>query len=339
MAAQALAALREEASALDVEDIVALCFAFNKDPRRLRVYLDVLRGKAGVKAQAAACLVCFDLARQGDVRFEAEFMALIPVMTEWASPDAAGGLSLAERLIGDNEYLRALWVDLRGRLTRLDPREEPGEGVLEADTLEIALLDEDDLDEIGLTELDVLEVDVQALRAQWLAALDRFCFWNPDPATARPDAPPGFFADHRADMARLDRFRQDALSLSHDVREAAEILPLLDLFLAAHTRARTLFGSRNRKRDEHLERGLGSFCALPGPPAVAVAWLMDPTAAPFSWEKVAELLLDYLAFFGHQPRALRTGPIPWAVNGYLRSNRPQPPPTVLGGDARERRRR
>lgn len=59
--AQALAILKEETSALDVEDILALCFAFSRDPRRLRVYLDVLRGKPGVKAQAAACcwLPCF----------------------------------------------------------------------------------------------------------------------------------------------------------------------------------------------------------------------------------------------------------------------------------------
>ena len=332
----ALKALRTEALALEVEDILALCFAFSKDVGRLKVYLDVLRAKHGVKSQAAACLICFDLARRGETRFEAEFNALIPVMVQWADPDQDGP-SLADKLIGGNAYLQELWGDLKTRLVHLDPRSDPDIDVVEVDaaTMEVALLDDSDLADLGL---DVLAVDDSALRLQWENALHRFCDWNPDPVTARQDTPPGFFADHKEDLERMDLFCQDARSLARDVPEAAAMLPMVELFVATHTRARTLFGTRNKARDVHVEAGLALFCELPAPPVHAVAWMTDPTAAPFSWDKVAELILDYLAWMSRQPEATRRGPSAELASGYLRSGRPQPPPQVLQR-AGERRRR
>lgn len=325
---------------LDVEDILALCFAFSKDPRRLKVYLDVLRGKSGVKAQAAACLICFDLARQGDPRFEAEFMALIPVMADLAQSPQGGGTSLADALIGKNDYLQALWGDLKARLEHLDPRSDPEVvEVTDGDALEVSLFDAADLAELGLEELDALSTDNAALREQWMEALDRFCLWDPDGATARADAPPGFYADHKADLQRLEQFQLDASSLHKDVPAAHEMLPVISLFLACHTRARNIFGKRNKQRDAHLQEGLELFSLLDRPPEEATAWLMEPTAAPFAWEKVAEMLLDYVAFLGRLPKAERLAGAEHTVRWYLQSNRPQPPPTVLAKDARERRRR
>lgn len=328
---EAMQALHTDATALDVEDILALCFAFSRDSRRLTIYLDVLRRKPGPKAQGAACLICFDLARRGDERFEAEFLALVPVVVGWMQPGSKG---LVEMLLGNNAYLHELWADLQVRVARMDPRtiqEPPPEDI---DAVEFSLLDEGDLADIGLDDADILVVDDSAMRAQWQSAMDRFCATPDDhnPVSAPTD---GFYAEDRDDLARLERFRNDALSLRTDVSDAAHMLTIIDLFLATHTRARNLFGRRNKARDGHVRDGLKEFASLVEPPSQAIAWLMQPTSVEYAWEKVAELLLDFLAFAARAPKM----PIEKLVDAYVASDRPQPPPPILAVSAAERRRR
>lgn len=339
--AQALAAFRQEAAALDVEDVLALCFTFSKDPGRLRTYLDVLRGRGGVKAQAAACLICYDLARRGNAMFEAEFMALIPVVAGWLdAPDGAGGHNLADRLVGDNPYLQELWADLRGKLAGLDDRTtgdvDGVQEVLDADTLEVSLLDEADLADL---DLDILEVDDQAMAEQWQQSLERFCTFNPTGIAAPDDAPAGFFADARTDLHRVEKFRQEALSFQDGVTHARHLLPIIELFVATHTRARTLLGTRNRTRDAHVQRGLEGFFSLTEPPQDTASWLLTPSAAPFAWEKVAELLLDFMTYWASLPRNRKVLPMGELAQAYVDAGRPQPPPPILAQDPRVRRRR
>src|SRR5690606_24059349 len=121
---EAVAALKEAASALDVEELLALCYSFQKDSFRLGVYLDVLRRKGGQKAQAAACLVCFDLARRGERSFEGEFLALVPVMRAFL--DDSEGTRPLDPLIGESPYLRALSSELEALLRTMDPRWDHG---------------------------------------------------------------------------------------------------------------------------------------------------------------------------------------------------------------------
>jgi hypothetical protein len=335
---EALATFRTEAAALDVEDVLALCFAFNKDPRRLRIYLDVLRSRSGIKAQAAACLICFDLARQGDTQFETEFMALLPVVAEWSAPTGEGGSVLADRLVGHNPYLKDLWADLQARLRAGDPRapEAAELNVSDAELLEVQLLEDDDFADMDLDV--VLEVDESALRAQWTGALDRFCIFNLTPNPLPADAPDGFHATTRADLDRLEALQKEASSLS-DLPGPRGMLPIIELFLGTHTRARTMLGTRNRKRDAHVLNGLTALLALPEPPSEAVAWLQYPSAAPFAWEKVAELVLDYLGYFLTLPPDAQREGLGAHVKAYIHSGRPQPPPPFLSPDPKERRRR
>lgn len=347
--AEAVAALREAASALDVEEILDLCFAFSKDPERLLVYLDVLRSKGGQKAQAAACLICFDLARQGERRFESEFLALVPVMQGFMGGGETGSRPI-DRLLGGSAYLHELWSDLEQRLVGMDPRYDQGSAEevvdLDVDVLEIELLDAEDLLEIDLDELDVVVSDEQHLRDRWHDALERF--YGVDAGIrammqleGTAVSVHGFFAESKADVARVEGLREQALSFADGVSEAAEMLPLIDLFLAGHTRAKNLFGRKSKARDASLRAALERFAALPRPPDTG-AWLVPPTSHPRSWEKVGEILLDYIAFLGTiDAGAVERESLSPAglASMYVDADRPQPPPPRLAPEDGPRRRR
>lgn len=341
---EAVAALRATAAALDVEEILDLCFSFNHDPLRLAIYLDVLRGKGGVKAQAAACLVCFDLARQGDSLAETEFLSLVPVMQDYTgqSPDASGQRPI-DRLVGDNEYLDGLLHDLEDRLAALDPRLGVGTVdelvVGEAEILDLDLLDESDFEGFDL-QLDIDVDNEAAMDEAWRKALDRFI--GPMAlAVAGPGDAFGFTAESRTAMARIESLKDEALSLADHARGARALLPLAELFLAAHTRAKNLFGRRNRGRDQLLLAGLAHFTELAVPPADMITWMTPPTATPHAWDKVAEVLLDYVAFLGSLPPGSAPASMPSSgfAEAYLASGRPQPPPPRLMPEDTTRRRR
>jgi hypothetical protein len=345
--AEAIALLRTEAGRLDVEEILDLCYAFSKDPIRLTVYLDVLRGKGGTKAQAAACLVCFDLARQGETRFEPEFLALIPVIESF-SQMYLGEQSALERLIGEDEYLTSLWADLQARLGGRDDRVDEIDAAdleVDAEIVELDLLDDDDILEIE-DVLGVIDTGSDEMEQRWVGALDGFydletglqAMFNVGGHNVSSAG--GFSASSKADIARIEALRGEAESLAAHVPEARELLPIVDLFLAAHTRAKNLFGRRNKRRDTQLREGLAAFASLDAPPASAAPWLEPPTGPTHAWEKVAELLLDYAAFLVERIDE-QAGP-PYGAEGladeYVASPRPQPPPTRLSDGGRRRRR-
>jgi hypothetical protein len=336
--------LRETAAQLDVEEITDLCFAFSTDPIRLKVYLDVLRGKGGAKAQGAACLICFDLARQGDPTFELEFMTLLPVMRSLTEPLSPAGDRTIDKLLGESDYLAALWADLEPRLSASDPRGEEASDELvvdDAEVLEINLLDEEDILDIGFDELDIVSSDESHMREQWDSAMERFFSVEEGIRSLFQGGAvsSGFFADSRVEIARLEALRQDATSLSDHVAEARRMLPMIELFLAAHTRSKNFFGRRNKQRDQYLRSALEHIATLDGPPETAAAWLEPPTAPQHAWSKVAELLIDYAAFLGER---IDEGIGPFSPDGladeYVGSDRPQPPAPVLGDGVSRRRR-
>jgi hypothetical protein len=346
--------LREAVAPLDVEDILGLCYAFAADPLRLKVYLDVLRGKGGQRAQAAACLICYDLARQGDPVFQAEFLSLLPVLRAHLPGEPSSVARSMDSLMGDSAYLRALWDGVKNaflaRDDRLDDRqaERALTQALDTDTLEIKLLDQEDLDEIDLGAADILDADDEAMRERWEEALDSLFPVTAQTGGMHPSIYPpggclegGFRADEREDLARVERLRQSAQSLAGHVAHAHEMLPLVELFLAAHTRARNFFGRPNQARAQTLQEGLAHFADLPHPPAEAACWMVPPYAPDTTWPKVAELLLDYVAFLGSTGRgaAPRPATSEALAQAYATSKRPQPPPTRLAPSGRERRRR
>jgi|GEM_PF-829379 len=358
---EAVDALREAASGLEVEDILDLCYSFAQDPVRLTVYLDALRSKGSMKAQAAACLICFDLARRGNQTFEAEFLTLVPVMQEYVLPeiepvvddddldfmdlvdDTPRGKRPIDDLVGDNAFLRGLLSELETSLSQLDPRRDPAPvesfaatTVEDVDIVEIELFDDDELD-IELGDFDILE-EVSSLHDNWMDALDTFII-GPAPTDKRGKKPVGFFADDKVHLAELEKLHTAAVSLEAPVDGARQLLPFLDLFFASHLRAKNLFGKRNAERDRYLKDGLRRFTSAEAPPADVVSWLSPPTAGDFTWEKVAELLLDYCAYVGSlDDDTVQDLTAEQLAHSYVTSSRPQPPSPVLQKGRRGRRR-
>src|SRR5690606_37424078 len=140
-------ALRQSLEALETSDLLALGARFSRDTERLVLYLEVLRGRSGPKAQLAACLICFDLARQGHETAQQDFFHLIPTFRALANDPA-----LVEDLLGGDAHLRDLWRDSQKALADDDPR-DMGEGL----TADAPLAGEIDL----VSELDI-DIDLGA---------------------------------------------------------------------------------------------------------------------------------------------------------------------------------
>src|SRR5687768_6306091 len=104
-AIQGREALLAELAGLDTPDLLALCLRFGRSPERLGLYLSVLRSRSGERAQFAACLVCYDLGRQGVASAQAEFEALAPSVRGLA--DRA---ELTAELLRDDPYLTPIWL-------------------------------------------------------------------------------------------------------------------------------------------------------------------------------------------------------------------------------------
>jgi hypothetical protein len=312
--AEAIALLREQARQLDVEDLVDLCYARASEPLRTSIYLEALRGRPGEQAQVAACLLCFDLARRGDERREAEVQFLLPTLehlfatsTTMEPPRAVCALLDKSAAIGE------LWTALVDHAARRDPR--MSEALPELDVGPVIELDLFDASEIADLEGGFLDIDFElAVDEEALAAFDEGFVKLVPPR-------PGllFSSDSGSDLERLEKLRDHCQSFAARVPVAAELHAMTLLFLATHTRAVGLFGRRNKRRDRALGDGLTAFLSLPSPPAEAAAWFAQsdlPGAEEHAWSKIAELLLDVAAMVGadgdlrHDGRPAAVGPSP-----------------------------
>jgi hypothetical protein len=369
--ADAVAQLRAAAAELDVFDVVDLAFSGTVTPLRLGIYLDALRGRGGDRAQAAACLLLFELLRLGDEAREPELWALAPVLDGlMADESIAGEDSTIAGLVDGHPLLTTVWSDLKAELVARDRRLQGGQlplwnvvqatgggllapggdDPLDAIEIEVDLFADGELAEIEL-ELDELDRVAGAVDDEARAAFDRaFNAHVPQPPTVL------LAVDDAAGLTRVQALRDVCRSFSDKVGIAAELDPMLELFLAAHTRGTGFLGRRNKERDRWLHSGLTRFAALAAPPAEASVWL-DPTEIPLApaaaWPKVAEILLDYLAFLGglappgHDvggggaavlgPSTATAPPDPAAA--YVAAPRSKaPPPRVLcDGEGRRRR--
>ena len=338
---EAINALLQEAKGLPVEDILDICYTFSHDPVRLEVYLNVLRQKGSAKAQTASCLICYDLARKGNTHFEMEFHALIPVIQEYLENDSPGLPRLIDSLVGESEYLQELLRDVEETLAFLDPREQTGPAFSDnpdgIEDIEIDLLEEGDF---APDDLQFLDDDAYIQRQAWQNAFAEFLGPGGLEKALFASEQTGFYADSKGQMNKVKNLAREAAAVRDEVPEAKELLPLADLFLAGHMRARNLFGRPNRERLAKLESGLEHFTALDKPPSDLISWLLSPTATAYAWDKVAEILLDYIAFLGHIKDSANAprNPNACAVS-YVFSDRTQPPPPRLLEEGQERRRR
>jgi hypothetical protein len=356
----ARAQLRDEAAALDVEDLVDVCCAVRHDRLRTGVYLEALRKKSGEKAQLGACLLCFDLAKHGDERAHHELHLLFPVIDGLLDADPRG---IVAALTAQSDAVLELWTELATVAVTRDRRAPALVPDFDNGPVEVALFDDSDFDElaglfdqqgialdvgvdggVALAEIDLDAEDVDVFAADVFAASDRvaaLAFDRALDALWRPGQPL-FVADSAEHLERLEQVQAQARSFSAQVPLAGETQALAALFVASHTRALGLFSRRNKVRDAQLSEALTTFVHLAEPPAAMAAWFIDggdiPGCAPFSWDKMAEVLLDFCAFVGARAEET-TGVVDVddAVRAYVKDPRSARVPPVLGHGERRRR--
>jgi hypothetical protein len=335
---EARARLREEAQTLDVEDIVDLCCSARQhDDLRVSIYLDALRKKPGEKAQLAACMLCFELARHGDARRDVEVQLLLPVVEELGHTDPRG---LVKSLTDKSDAVLALWSELLSLARTRDARTTSPVPTLDDDdeAIDVDLFADADLVDLDAAlegVLDATFVDAEAQDA-FDGAFDRQ--WSPGALL--------FSAESGADIDRLEKLQESARSWSSSVPMAAELQALNALFVATHTRALGLVGRRNQKRDAALREALVAFVNLPSPPAFTAAWFIPggdvPGAVPYAWDKMAELLID---FAGHVGRSVEAGAnvdaadfVEFTVDDYVKQPSSSSVPPLLAPPGQRRRR-
>ena len=292
----AIIALRDAAAVLDVDDLVDLCYATVADELRVSIYLEALRGRAGEKAQVAACLLCFDLAHRGDQRRELELQVLLPALDGLIARDLSGERTAARELAEISTTVERLWNELSSHARSRDMRAVAD---LSADAggnfIEVDLFGADDVAELtlGLEDIEIaMDLDDEVFRA-FDEQLNKII--PPMPGLL-------FSADTNADLERLERLRELCTSFAGKLSIAAELLAMTQLFIATHTRALGLFSRRNRRRDMALADGLTALLSLPAPPELAAGWFTAadmPGSDDLAWPKMAEVLLELAAFVGH----------------------------------------
>lgn len=296
--------LLAEVSGLPVDEILALCYSLRNTPQRLRLYLDVLRRRGGERAQFASCLICFDLARQGDETAQREFGFLSDTIRQLASNQ-----QLVGSLVGEDDYLVFIWELCQAQLDEMDPRFEGDEvlPVVEPDeTLaELDLLSDADFGENDFT----LTVDTSEMWRRFDEAVEAFLGGQVGLPVYDPTA--GFRVSNNRDVQRVERFLQELDSLRELVPLARGFRAVTMLFYGMHMRAKSLFGAVNQRKQALLREGLDEFLRS-GPDMAEIAGVMSPLhAGPEVWEKIAEVIVDYTAWLAESPDHLRLGP-----NGY-----------------------
>lgn len=319
--------LIQQLRALETPELLALCLRGQSRNDRLRLYLSILRGRAGTRAQLASSLVCFNLARGGDELAQREFLALAPALEVLARDGR-----LVDELLADDADLRRAWADCRAALAKGDQRElESGAEPIEVELVgEIDLLGDEDV-ELAIDLDDADELRAEQARHEFGVVLAKQLGQDSEHGLF---GAVGFETASSRDLDRLEAFLNQALSYADLVPTARGMASLGHLFLATHLRMKTLFGKRNARRAAAVRAGLLRIPADREAMAQAAAvFELEGGSAMVAFEKVLELLIDYLAFCNRQqldPRAAAT------VDAYIEAER-SPPPVLLTGDNRRRR--
>lgn len=284
--------LVKEVMGLAVDDILALCYSFQNTPERLRLYIDVLRRRGGQRAQFASCLICFDLARQGDELFQGEFVFLADTMRDLAATE-----DLVDSLVGDDPYLSFIWELCEAQLEEMDPRlnghalAEQTPAIAELSVVEeiasFDLLSDEDFDE----DLDIT-IENADLWRQFDEAVERFLGGTVGVPVYDPEA--GFRLHSGKDIERLESFIKTLDSLREFVPLARGFRALALLFYGTHLRSRSLFGALNQRKQGLLQAGLEEFFDSAEEVWKVAGVFSMLHAAPDAWLRIVDVVDDYV---------------------------------------------
>jgi hypothetical protein len=317
--------LLAELRALDTPDLLALCLRFRRSPERLGLYLTIFRSRSGVRAQFAASLVCFDLARSGSEVAQHEVAMLAPTILELARDP-----KLVAELVGGDAYLEELWSACRTMLASEDNRllwPSPQDDVEPIG--EIALIGDEDV-QLELEPPPGAEAPGAAeQRAFYAKALELHL--GHDYAAGSFDLGHGFRTRTSGEVERLKSFL-DSLDAWPTSPSARGLQSLGRLFLGTQLRRTTLFGKPNARRQSAVKAGL---LGLPKDVEAlafgAGVFENEGPAVVEAFQKVSELLLDFLAFCAGEkldPHEAST------VERYVALNRQVPTVLKTGGGRR-----
>lgn len=295
--------LRHEVQGLADDDILALCYAFQHRADRLRLYLDVLRGRGGERAQFAACLIGYDLARQGDTVMQQEFILLSSTMLALSQKP-----HFVETLIGEDAYLSFIWELCQEALSTLsqashvqDPAHLAANVVAHdrqnnhAPINHVNLLSDQDFDNFELSADDAV------IWRQFDEAVETFL--GGVPGVPMYDLNAGFRYQTPHIQDRVQRFLNVLGSVRAHVPPARGFRALTLLFYGTHMRSRSLFGARNSLRQQMLLEGIEEFLES-GPEVASIAGVLGPMHAdPDVWPKIIAVLQHYAAWLAQRPDA------------------------------------
>ncbi len=302
--------LRQAVALLDDDDILALCYAFQGKVDRLRLYLDVLRKRSGYRAQFSSCLICFDLARQGDTACQREFLLLSETI-RYLGKDQV----LVNSLLANAPYLIFVWDLCKAALAELDP--------LAANSLpqpdphlpvaRLPLFDDSDFSDFRVKTDDV------TMWRRFDEAVEAFL----GGVLGVPiyDQAAGFRQNNKKDIERIESFMTHLDSLRDRISIARGFRALLFLFYGTQMRSRGVFGGINARKQQLLREGIQEFLAS-GAQVWEVAGVMGPMhAADGAWGKIADVLLDYLRWLAASPQNVAAGVALYDPVGRMQSRR------------------
>jgi len=298
--------LRRAAAELAVDDILALCYTFQHKPERLVLYLDVLRQRGDMRAQFASALICYDLARKGDVRFQRQFLLLADSMRAMVANQ-----QLVEQLVGEGEYLGELWLACSQQLNA--QAQEPALLEMpEAEAVpvrELNLLSQDDLAGI------VIHDDDQSLQNRFTEAVDAFL--GAEAGIPVYDTEAGFRFNSSSETGRIEQFLEELASLRDRVPAARGFRALTMIFYGAQLKSKTLFGGVNERKQALLRAGIREFLESASAMWEVVGVFNPLHAAPEAWAQVVDVLLDYVRWMRRHPSLRAKGPLAYDAVGRL----------------------
>lgn len=282
--------LLDEVAGLAVEEILALCYTFKAKPQRLRLYSNALRRRGGERAQFASCLICFDLARQGDEVAQIEFNFLADTMRALADKDG-----LASGLVAGDDYLEFVWDLCQQQLVEMDPRfgAEPPPPPPEEEVAVLDLINDNDFDDF------VISVEDAAMWRRFDESVEAFLGGTVGVPIYDPTS--GFRLENNRDVARVEKFLQELDSLREYVPMSRGFRALTMLFYGTHMRSKSVFGAVNQRKQTMLRDGIDEFMKS-GPAVWEVIGVLGPLHAPSDvLERISSLLVDYIGWVGDSP--------------------------------------
>lgn len=313
--------LLSEVAGLAVEEILALCYAFKASTARLRLYSNALRRRGGERAQFASCLICFDLARQGDETAQLEFRFLSDTMRSLATDTG-----LVQSLVGTDDYLIFVWELCQAQLTEMDPRFDASTEPLTLETnatmAEVALLSDDDFDDF------VISVDDARMWRRFDEAVEAFLGGTVGIPVYDPTS--GFRLHNGRDVSRVERFLQELDSLRGYIPLSRGFRALTLIFYGTHMRSKSVFGTINAKKQAVLRDGIDEFVKS-GPAVWEVVGVLSPLHAPDDvLERFNDLLTDYIVWLAEKPEHIEKGVTAYDPVGRLLERAP-----ARGGNRRQ----